>query len=595
MSVIRGIVMRKSIVYRILFILIFLTFLFTLNTVLSGVTNSQVQLSTSLMSGSFVKLEYEQVNLVKGMDQINMSIQTYLLGDVRSTANETSQTILDSVDQTTAIVTRIAKLCDIFSKKSMNNDLRDSYKPYQSDMEAYLKQATVIAECIKNNDTAGVEKNYNEFEKLSNSILASGNEFQKVLDASIEHETGLIGSRVTRSTIIIWSMALIFIISAALAYYLSMKTIIKPLKKVNGDLHKIIQKLEEDEGDLTARIECNSEDEVGQMASGINRFIETLQNAMISIKSGSNEIHKSTENISNQISECTESTTNVFAALNELSASMEEISGTLQNIDHGAQNVLLEANSIADAAESNSVHVGSIAERAEKIRIQSTQSKEQTETVIQNIEETMSASIEKSRSVEKINELTANILDISAQTNLLALNASIEAARAGSAGKGFAVVADEISKLAEGTKVTANNIQNINTLVTDAVEELVKNTNEIMSYITKKVLNDYEGFVDVANTYKQDTDALNEILVRFSTKSGELKSIANTMANGIQEITMAVGDSVNVVLQSNEDTNILLNSISTINSEATHNWEIVNVLNKEVNKFKKLHNGEGNL
>jgi hypothetical protein len=88
-------------------------------------------------------------------------------------------------------------------------------------------------------------------------------------------------------------------------------------------------------------------------------------------------------------------------------------------------------------------------------------------------------------------------------------------------------------------------------------------------------LNDYDEFVDVANRYKQDADTINTILVHFSEKSGNLRNIANDIAEGIQEITMAVGDSVNVVIQSNEDTNTLLNSISTINDEAANNNEIV--------------------
>lgn len=103
---------------------------------------------------------------------------------------------------------------------------------------------------------------------------------------------------------------------------------------------------------------------------------------------------------------------------------------------------------------------------------------------------------------EKINELTNNILNIASQTNLLALNASIEAARAGEAGRGFAVVADEIRNLAENSRDTANDIQNISVLVTEAVRVLSENAEEMLKFVGTDVIKDYDGFVDVVNQYQ---------------------------------------------------------------------------------------------
>lgn len=579
--------MRKSIAYRILFILIFLTFLFSLNTILSGVTNSQVQLSANLISESFVNLEYEQVRLAKEIGEIDLSIQTAIL-DAEADNEAVSETILTGVEEATSNINVIANISADFSDMSMNSALSDAYEPYLADMQAYLEQATLIAENVANENVTSTIASYGTFDILSNALMASESEFQMVLDDSIEHEIALLDSRVTRSTIIIWSMAVIFIISVAVAFRISMKSIITPLKKANNSLGDIIRKLENNEGDLTVRIENNSEDEVGQMVKGINRFLDTLQNAMISIKSGSNKIYKSTENIGNNILESKDSTSNISASLNELSASMEEISSTIQNIDSGAQEVLSSANIIADDAQAYSTHVESIVDRADKTRTQSTKNKEQTETIIKDIKQTMEKSVENSRSVERINELTTNILGISSQTNLLALNASIEAARAGEAGKGFAVVAEEIRKLSEDTQKTANDIQSISTVVTESVEELVTNANEIMTYITEKVVSDYDEFVEVANTHKHDVDTINQMLVRFSTRSGDLRRISTNMAEGIQGITLAVEESVNVVIHSSENTNTLLDSITTITNEATHNGEIVNDFNNQVNKFKKV-------
>ena len=128
--------------------------------------------------------------------------------------------------------------------------------------------------------------------------------------------------------------------------------------------------------------------------------------------------------------------------------------------------------------------------------------------------------MEERKNVDKINELTGNILDIASQTNLLALNASIEAARAGEAGKGFAVVADEIRNLADNSRDTANDIQNISNMVTGAVDALAGNAEKMIQFISEHVMKDYDGFVDVADQYQNDADEMNLILMDFANKSG---------------------------------------------------------------------------
>jgi methyl-accepting chemotaxis protein len=580
--------MKKSIAHRIRFILLFLTFLFILNTVLSGITNSQVQLSSKLFSDYFISLDKEQIQLEKDLGEINLLINQYLLGK-ENAGEEIADELLLHIKSISDGINEIAVITDGFSEKAMNDQLRKAYNPYLNDMEAYLEEAAEITNSIIEGETRLIQGRYETLQGMSESLRISEGAFHKELDKSIEHEKSLIDSRVNRSTIIIWGMAAVFIFAVVIAFWISKKSITSPLKKANQSLKDIIHKLENNEGDLTVRIESNSEDEVGQITKGINQFLEMLQFAMISIKSGSSSIRNSAENMNNQLIESKNSTSNVSASLHELSASMEEISSTIQNIEDGAKNVLSAAQGIANDAEINSVHVSDAVKRADDIRMQSNQSKEKTELVLKDINQKMAISIENSRSVEKINDLTANILDISAQTNLLALNASIEAARAGDAGKGFAVVAEEVRLLAEGTQQTANDIQDISKLVTASVEELINNANEIMSYILEKVLLDYDNFLGVADSYKHDMDTINEILARFNASSGELRSISTNMAEGLQEITYVVEESVKAVIESSENTTTLLDSITTISNEAGHNHEIVNDLNHQVNKFKKVH------
>lgn len=578
--------MRKSIAVRIFMILFFLTFLFTLNTILSGVTNSQIQLSADLISDSFVNLEYQQVILSRQIDQIRLSLQAYEL-DQSAGKEEVAETLDQAIQQAELAGSGIATICQEFSGKVMNSKLEDAYLTYYEGLTAYLTQAATIREGIRLEDPAVMDL-LQSMDAFLTTMGQSELEFQTVLDESITHEISLVHSRVNRSTQIIWIMAVLFILAAALSFVFSLKMIIKPLRETKEKFGDIIAKLEKKEGDLTIRLVNHSEDEIGQIVKGINQFLELLQASMIVIKSGSSTIRDSSESITGQMVQSKDLTSNISASLNELSASMEEISSTILSIDLGAQEVLSSADMIDEEAKRNASHMEGIVSHAELVFEETNQSKIQTKTMMDQIQGTMEEAIRNSRSVEQINVLTGNILGISAQTNLLALNASIEAARAGAAGKGFSIVADEIRKLAENTKETANDIQTISLMVTESVEELVKNATDIMGYINEKVLADYESFVVLANDYKTDTDAMNQLLAGFSKSSGDLRKVSEDIANGLQGITMAVEESVRVVIHSSEDTGSLLSAITAITLEAGKNETIGTELNSQLNRFKKV-------
>ena len=151
-------------------------------------------------------------------------------------------------------------------------------------------------------------------------------------------------------------------------------------------------------------------------------------------------------------------------------------------------------------------------QNADKLKNDAILNKKNTGEIVTDIIGKLQTTIQESKKVEKVSELTNDILNIADQTNLLALNASIEAARAGEAGRGFAVVASEIGKLSESSRDAAVNIQSINSTVIGTVQELIKNANALVTYMEQNILPDYDNFVCAGAQYNDDAVYINEVV-----------------------------------------------------------------------------------
>jgi len=227
-------------------------------------------------------------------------------------------------------------------------------------------------------------------------------------------------------------------------------------------------------------------------------------------------------------------------------------------------------------------------QRASALEQNAVRNKQDATNMIANILTTLTQAIEDSKSIDQVNGLTGEILSISSQTNLLALNASIEAARAGEAGRGFAVVAEEIRQLAENSKNTANNIQYINNMVTVAVKELIKNSNELVNYINNQVLPDYDSLVASGKQYNDDAVYVNDVVGQFNTMASELTTLVTSITESIDGIASAVEESSNGVSTAAMETAELVKEINQISEEMESNSEIAGKLKEESAIFEKL-------
>lgn len=378
------------------------------------------------------------------------------------------------------------------------------------------------------------------------------------------------------------------LVVVGIAVLISLRSVVNPIKGATRQLSGIIEEIQSGSGDLTKRVQVKNRDELGLLATGINVFIETLQRIMGRIVIDSKEMEEIVTSVANSVGTANASAYDISSLMQELSATMEEVASSVNTVSGNVMEIGEDVNAITTATHDMNSYAAQMQNRARDMMQKAVDNKENTSQMISEIIGTLKAAIEESRSVERVNELTDDILNVSSQTNLLALNASIEAARAGEAGKGFAVVADEIRKLADSTRETANNIQSINALVTQAVNKLANNSNAIVEYIDENVMPDYDSFVETTVQYQNDATFVNDTMNEFENKALNLRSIMQNTVNSIRDITTAIEDSANSVGNAAQSTSTLVEHIDTVDTEMETNKNISNRLKEEADRFKNL-------
>lgn len=441
-----------------------------------------------------------------------------------------------------------------------------AYSALGKNTEAYALANGVVSE-----SSMAIQNEINVMKEHANTAASDARE--KLSDVYL-------GALVSNGIIIAISVTLLMV-----ALYCVIRFVIKPILATNKDIRDIISGIDKGEGDLTRRVAVLSNDEIADLGNGINLFMDKLQQILKMIIENTNHMENVVREVGESVATSNDSATDLSAMTEELSATMQDVGHSVSVINNNTENVRGDVEMIAHKSGEINEFSKEMKANADKMESDARNNMDKTNETIGIILEGLGKAIEDSHSVGQVTSLTDEILNISSQTNLLALNASIEAARAGEAGKGFAVVADEIRGLADSSRETANRIQQINSVVVAAVNNLSGNANELVGYIQNAILPEFEAFVESGVKYRDNASYIENAMQEFTAKTDMLKKNIDEIALSISAITTAVDEGAEGINGAAKSTQNLVEDIVNISDKMNENKVIAQTLQKSTHVF----------
>lgn len=554
----------------------------------SMVSLAMTGVSLRSVSNVSKNIAQKQINSVSCLDAVKSNViemqkevMSYCLITQDSQRESVVKNITRLKNDTESYLKKLNTMLQSDELEKQLDTLEANYRTYEKKVDEIREIASTDAMTALEDANRTLGKYGTAVESMADKMIASNDKITKSQVRDFSAKSSQANLVITTAFI----MVIIIIIAVVLCIEL---IVIKPLKKIDKELGVIIDEINQDRGDLTKRININRKDEIGKVATNINVFIEKLQTIMQKITSNSKQLDETVGNVVGKVNTANGSACDISAVMEELSATMEEVAATVKNIDENTavantkvDKMTVETGNVVDY--SNEMN-----ERAIKLQETAQANKDEITKMVGSIIEELKNAMKESKKVEKISQLTSDILSISSQTNLLALNASIEAARAGEAGKGFAVVADEIRELAESSRNTANNIQEINEMVISAVEGLISSSNKIVDYVDETILPDYDDFVSSGKQYNDDSTHIKNIMDEFTGLSNDMQKTIKSMVDAINGITKAVEESADGVTSAAMSVDSLVADMNDVNKEMDTNQNVSDKLRKETECFVKL-------
>lgn len=397
-----------------------------------------------------------------------------------------------------------------------------------------------------------------------------------------DYDASYVADRIRAARDSVLQISAICLVLALLIVNLLVGSIMKSLNKVDHKIYDLVH----NEGDLTQKLDISSGDELERIAGNVNMLLEYIRGIMLNISANATQLGESTGTIAQSLVSAKDNISDISATMEQMSAAMEETSASLYQVNDSVANITQSIGGIAGKASAERDSAVMIMEKVQTIYEAAETDRTEAARLAAEMSENVKERIQRSKAVEQIDALTAEIINITDQTSLLALNANIEAARAGEAGKGFAVVANEIGALANNSARAAEGIQRVSQEVIHAVNELASESEQMIRFMNETAMAGYERLLDNSTDYKNDVGRLSETMKDFADESRNLNENIDSIKEAVDAVNVAVEESAKGVVGVTEMASDMTRSMENIKAEAENNQEVAGQLEAEVGKFK---------
>ena len=545
-----------------------------------------------------------------------------LHSDISDNSNLTLDPDLDSYYTMDVIMFRSIGLSeDLFQLRALLEKQKKTFLSY-GDKKSLIALATQIAgitDTINGDLQTGIAFNDTKQERVLENIKTPAVEFKdgyahilKNLDADLNLENGkvslttaeldqairlndnlftvlandvgqLCSARVTeyekKSNVVLLSLglALPILLYICIALVLS---IINAVGIIQVGLGKV------KDGDLSSNVELASQDELAEIADGINQMILNMRDILHKIASFSDQLVVSTKELTKGANQSADAAGRVALSTKQVAHGVQSLSATTEEITAFAENVGVNANNLSLNSVKGSDIAGAVEKKAVKLQASSQDSRQSTVELYDGINHRVIQAIDDAKIVDEISKMADSIARIAIQTNLLALNAAIEAAHAGESGRGFAVVAEEVRKLAEESEAAVGSIQTLTHKVQATMKILVDTSKDLLSFINEKVQPDYDSFVSVGQEYKKDAEAFLSITTNIGNQLQQVSSEIGEIDQAIESVTTVIMESVEETKNISDSTENVSQTMQEIKQSATFVADIASKLETLVLRFK---------